>query len=167
MSNEQSLKEKVASSEVKQPLKDLLAGLVDEVESLSPLLQASQKRRVSNMTERLVNEVLDPGLEAYIWEVALDFITKAARSQEERGKQVSELVAKLTPELRAYFGPPGEVSLQEITEKTVHGVILLSETLTEPKINFVAPNAVSLAQALFSKHAWYRAIYAGKSLVGF
>jgi diamine N-acetyltransferase len=31
----------------------------------------------------------------------------------------------------------------------------------------VAPNANSLAQALFSKEAWYRAIYAGKELVGF
>jgi diamine N-acetyltransferase len=167
MPNEPSLREKVASSEVKQPLKDLLAKLVDEVESLSPLLPTSQKWRVRHMTERLVSEVLNPGLEPNIWEVALDFITKAARSQAERGELVNELFPKLTPELRAHFGPPGEVSLQEINEKTVDSVIFLSETLTEPKVNFVAPNAVSLAQALFNKHAWYRAICAGKSLVGF
>ena len=32
---------------------------------------------------------------------------------------------------------------------------------------FVAPNAVSLAQALFSDAAWYRAIHADDELVGF
>jgi diamine N-acetyltransferase len=31
----------------------------------------------------------------------------------------------------------------------------------------VAPNAVSLAQALFEPTAWYRAIYADETLVGF
>jgi diamine N-acetyltransferase len=167
MTNEPSLREKVASSEVAPTLKNLLAAFIDEVESLSPVLPTIPRRRVNSLIERLVSEVLDPGLETYLWEVALDTITKAARSQGERGVRVTELVAKLSPELHAYFGTPGEVSLQEITEKTVYGVILISETLTEPKCNFVAPNAVSLAQALFSKHAWYRAIYAGKSLVGF
>lgn len=32
---------------------------------------------------------------------------------------------------------------------------------------FVAPNAVSLAQALFSTEAWYRAIYVDDTLAGF
>ena len=32
---------------------------------------------------------------------------------------------------------------------------------------FVAPNAVSLAQALFSQEAWCRAIYRAEELVGF
>ena len=32
---------------------------------------------------------------------------------------------------------------------------------------FVAPNAISLSQALFSPEAWYRAIYAKDELVGF
>jgi diamine N-acetyltransferase len=167
MSNEPSLKEKFASSEVVAPLKNLLAELGDEVESLSPLLPTTPRRRAGYMFERLVNEVLDPSLEPNLWEVGLDIITKAARSQGKRGMQVNELVTRLTPELHACFETTGEVTLQEITEKTVFGVILLSETLTEPKSNFVAPNAISFAEALFSKHAWYRAIYAGKSLVGF
>jgi diamine N-acetyltransferase len=167
MSDEPSLREKVASSEVTPQVKDLLVDLVDEVEILSPLLPTGQRRRVSSLTESLVSEVLDPSHEPYLWEVALDIIAKAAQSRGERGLHATELVTQLSPVLHAYFEPPGEVTLQEITEKTVFGVILLSETLTEPKINFVAPNAISLAQALFSKHAWYRAIYAGKSLVGF
>ena len=44
---------------------------------------------------------------------------------------------------------------------------MLSETLTPPKSNFVAPNAMSLSQAHFSEHAWFRAIYAGRKPVGF
>lgn len=32
---------------------------------------------------------------------------------------------------------------------------------------FVAPNAVSIAQAHFSEHAWFRAVYAGETPVGF
>jgi hypothetical protein len=61
------------------------------------------------MTERLVTEVMNPGLELSLWEVALDILGKAARSQGERGRQ-------------------------------------------------------ALEQALVNKHAWYRAICAGKTL---
>jgi diamine N-acetyltransferase len=39
--------------------------------------------------------------------------------------------------------------------------------VTEPQRVFVAPNAVSLAEALFSKEAWYRAIYTADELAGF
>lgn len=57
------------------------------------------------------------------------------------------------------------VSLREITAETVHAVIGLS--VQESQKEFVAPNAVSLAQALFAPEAWYRAIYAGDTLAGF
>jgi diamine N-acetyltransferase len=60
-----------------------------------------------------------------------------------------------------------EITLKEITRETVFPVIMLSETLSEPKRYFVAPNAVSLSQAHFSDNAWFRAIYAGRALVGF
>ena len=76
-------------------------------------------------------------------------------------------IQRLLPLLRAHLGPYDEVSLQPITEDTVWGVCQLSDTLTEPRKNFVATNAVSLAQAHFNKHAWFRAIYAGKAPVGF
>ncbi len=167
MSDKASLQEKVAASQLDLQLKDSLLGLVREAESLMPLLPTSQRRRVRYMTERLVTEVLDPAVEITLFEVALDIITKAALSQGERGKGTLEMISQVSPFLHALFGPPGEVTLQEITEETLFGIILLSETLSEPKSNFVAPNAVSLAQALFSKHAWYRAIYAGKYPVGF
>jgi diamine N-acetyltransferase len=69
--------------------------------------------------------------------------------------------------LRARLGPYDNVTLREINADTVYGICLLSDTLTEPKKYFVAPNAQSLAQAHFNKYAWFRAIYAGRAPVGF
>jgi len=58
-----------------------------------------------------------------------------------------------------------EVSLREITADTVRAIVKLS--VHPDQQGFVAPNAVSLAQALFSKEAWYRAIYADGVPAGF
>ena len=58
-----------------------------------------------------------------------------------------------------------QVTLREITAETVRAVIKLS--VAEDQHRFVAPNAVSLAQALFAPDAWYRAIYLGEEPVGF
>lgn len=57
------------------------------------------------------------------------------------------------------------VTLREITAETVRAVTKLS--VTEQQHRFVAPNAVSLAQALFAPEAWYRAIYLGDEPIGF
>jgi diamine N-acetyltransferase len=57
------------------------------------------------------------------------------------------------------------VTLREITAETVRAVIKLA--VAEYQNRFVAPNAVSLAQALFAPEAWYRAIYLGDEPVGF
>jgi diamine N-acetyltransferase len=57
------------------------------------------------------------------------------------------------------------VSLREITAETVRSVVALS--VAESQKSFVAPNAVSLAQALFAPEAWYRAVYFGQELAGF
>lgn len=57
------------------------------------------------------------------------------------------------------------VTLREITADTVRAVTRLS--VGDDQQQFVAPNAVSLAQALFAPEAWYRAIYAGDELAGF
>ena len=65
------------------------------------------------------------------------------------------------------LGPEAEVSLREITAETVREICNLSATLTPPRKYMVAPNAVSIAQAHFSEHAWFRAIYADDTPVGF
>ena len=61
--------------------------------------------------------------------------------------------------------PNDPVTLQEITSDTVGRIIKLS--VADHQTGFVAPNAVSLAQALFAPEAWYRAIYRGDEPVGF
>ncbi len=58
-----------------------------------------------------------------------------------------------------------KVSLREITEKTVRTICDLKVADSQQK--FAAPNAVSIAQAYFSDKAWFRAIYADESPVGF
>jgi diamine N-acetyltransferase len=58
-----------------------------------------------------------------------------------------------------------QVTLREITAETVRAVMKLS--VTEYQTRFVAPNAWSLGQALFSPEAWYRAIYLAEEPVGF
>jgi diamine N-acetyltransferase len=57
------------------------------------------------------------------------------------------------------------VSLREITAATVREVTRLSVGPDQQR--FVAANAISLSEALFSEEAWYRAIYAGASPAGF
>lgn len=57
------------------------------------------------------------------------------------------------------------VSLREITADSVRQVTKLS--VREDQRQFVATNAESLAEALFSPEAWYRAIYFGEELAGF
>lgn len=64
-------------------------------------------------------------------------------------------------------GPEATVSLREITGDTLRAVIKLSDTLTAPKKFMVAPNAVSIAQAYFEPKAWFRAVYADETPVGF
>jgi diamine N-acetyltransferase len=60
---------------------------------------------------------------------------------------------------------PSQVSLREITADTVRAITKLA---VKPEQQcFVAPNAVSLAQALFCKEAWYRAIYVDETPAGF
>jgi len=65
------------------------------------------------------------------------------------------------------IGPGAVVSLREVTSETVHTICRLSDTLKPPQSHVVAPNAVSIAEAYFDPHAWFRAIYAGETPVGF
>ncbi|RPI87433.1 MAG: GNAT family N-acetyltransferase [Chloroflexi bacterium] len=63
--------------------------------------------------------------------------------------------------------PDSIVSLREVTHKNLSDVIELSDTLSEAHRHMVASNAVSIAQAHFSPHAWFQAIYADEVPVGF
>ena len=89
-----------------------------------------------------------------------------ARAREYLEFLASRPPQESSPEV-AGPGPEAEVSLREITEETVREICNLSNTLTPPRKYMVAPNAISIAQAHFSEHAWFRAIYAGDTPVGF
>lgn len=57
------------------------------------------------------------------------------------------------------------VALRDITKDTVRAICSLA--VAPDQHRFVAPNAVSLAEALFEPKAWYRAVYADGNPVGF
>ncbi len=59
------------------------------------------------------------------------------------------------------------VSLREITAETVVQICKLSDTLSPAHRKIVAPNGQSIAQAYFEPKAWFRAIYAAETPVGF
>ena len=59
------------------------------------------------------------------------------------------------------------VTLREITADTLRPILKLSKTLSEIQQTHVADNAVSIAQAHFESHAWFRGIYADEIPVGF
>ncbi len=58
-----------------------------------------------------------------------------------------------------------QITLHEVTADTVRAVCELR--VAPDQEGFVAPNAVSIAEAHFEENAWFRAIYAGDTLVGF
>jgi hypothetical protein len=62
--------------------------------------------------------------------------------------------------------PTATVTLREITRETIRTICNLQ--VAPHQKNFVAPNAVSIAQAYFEPEiVWFRAIYADKTGVGF
>lgn len=69
--------------------------------------------------------------------------------------------------LDAFTAPPAgtPVRLVPITAQTVRAIVDLQ--VTAAQAHHVASNATSLAQALFHPEAWYRAVVAGDTPVGF
>jgi diamine N-acetyltransferase len=61
--------------------------------------------------------------------------------------------------------PEATVELREVTAETVRAVCLLH--VAPDQRGFVAPNAVSFAEAMFEPKAWFRAVVADEVPVGF
>ena len=61
--------------------------------------------------------------------------------------------------------PNVKVTLREITRETVRAICNLK--VSKEQEAFVAPNSVSIAEAYFSNDAWFRAIYADETPIGF
>lgn len=58
-----------------------------------------------------------------------------------------------------------KITLREVTKETFRPVAKLS--VADDQKGFVSNNAFSMAEASFEDEAWYRAIYAGDTPVGF
>jgi len=58
-----------------------------------------------------------------------------------------------------------KITLKKITKVNLMSILQLD--VKPEQRNFVASNAVSIAQAHFNKDAWFRAIYADKKPIGF
>lgn len=65
------------------------------------------------------------------------------------------------------MSPAENVEFRCVTAETVREICRLSDTLAPAQRRMVADNAVSIAQAHFCEQAWFRAIYAGDTPVGF
>ncbi|MHC4600811.1 MAG: GNAT family N-acetyltransferase [Planctomycetota bacterium] len=63
------------------------------------------------------------------------------------------------------LNPEADVSLREVTKETLPSILKLKVAPEQEK--FVAPNAVSIAEAHFENRAWFRAVCTGDAPVGF
>lgn len=61
--------------------------------------------------------------------------------------------------------PDAKVTLRKITSHTVRTICGLK--VSDNQKRFVTANAISIAEAYFRKEAWFRAIYADETPVGF
>jgi diamine N-acetyltransferase len=164
---EEEFTTQIAAAEIPPYLKVALSSYFQVFETLKPSLPPHLQHRFTYWLRQLLNEATNPTVETHWWESVLDLIAKALEPQGEVSQPLITAGRQLAPHLMAHLGPYNDATLREITEDTVATICRLSDTLTEPQKFMVAPNAFSLAQALFNKKAWYRAIYAGKAAVGF
>jgi len=121
------------------------------------------------LLNRLVDDVCSEDQVEHIWwEMVIDLAKKWSMDRGDAGKPVLERIDALTSWLAGHFRDDDtQITLQEVSQKTLFGIMMLSETLSDPKCYFVAPNVVSIAQAHFADNAWFRAIYTGRTPVGF
>ena len=145
-----------------------LGSFVQAVDALRPVHSPELTYQLDFAERVLLREVLDPHEHAsHWWQTGLHIIHLGIGEHPSLASEFGEALEELRAQLDARLGPYETVSLCEIDSTTVGGVCLLSELMTYPQTTFVAPNAYSLAEALFHDHAWYRAVYAGKAPVGF
>ncbi|MBN2502249.1 MAG: GNAT family N-acetyltransferase [Anaerolineales bacterium] len=146
-------------------IKDQLLALVVAVAKMCQDLHPGMGHREAFRLKVMLGEIDSDPPKPYWWANGLHLTAKTANQTGHT--QVKTVIDALVPQLRAYFGKPGEVSFKEVGEDSVWQVSLLSDTLAPIQENFVAPNAISLAEGLLSEKAWFRAVYAGTELVGF
>jgi diamine N-acetyltransferase len=71
------------------------------------------------------------------------------------------------PQVEPTVTPESIITLREVSSENLFAVLKLSRTLTPLQKHMVATNALSIAEAHYEANAWYRAIYADETPVGF
>lgn len=167
MSN-QALIDQLSEADLPSDLSGALEQLTAAVVALRPLYPAEIANRLDFAERATLRDVLAPEERSHHWwQTGLYIIREGIRRQPALEAEFGETIDTLQAMLLARLGPYDVVTLREIDSETVGGICLLSDLMEYPQTTFVAPNSYSLAQALFSKTAWYRAVYAGKAPVGF
>ena len=163
----QEVLEMIVRAEVAAGLQAALTDAATALAGLAPALNHAAQRRGGRLFKQVVTEATDRTVDTYWWEAWLEYLARHIVPADASGAPARAALQRLARELAASLPREDLVSLREITEETVGGICLLSDLLSEPRKYFVAPNAISLAQAHFNKYAWFRAIYAGRAPVGF
>lgn len=167
MSN-QDLIDQYRKANLPADLSDALEQLIQAATALRPVFPPEFVYRVKFAERTTLREVLSPDEHSsHWWHTGLYIIREGIREHDALDTEFGTALDTLHTLLTARLGPYDAVTLREIDSDTVTGICLLSELMDYPQTTFVAPNSYSLAQALFSKTAWYRAVYAGKAPVGF
>lgn len=136
--------------------------------ALRPLYPPECSYRIDFAERTLLRELLDPDdHDNHWWHTGLHIVSQGIAGHPALAAAYGPALDALSTQLDGRLGPYQSITLREINSGSVTGICLLSELLQYPQNSFVAPNAYSLAEALFHDTAWYRAVYAGKAPVGF
>lgn len=167
MSNE-SLIEQSRRADLPENLARLVEAFLSATAALRPLYPPELGYQVEFAQRVLLRELIAPGdHDNHWWHTGLHIVRQGIAGHPQLAAQYATELEELSTQLEATLGPYQAVALREIDAKSVTGICLLSELLQYPQTSFVAPNAYSLAEALFSDTAWYRAVYVGKAPAGF
>ena len=167
MTNEELIN-RCRNTELPADLADAIEQLISAAAALRSRYPADKVYEINFGERSLLRELLAPDdHDSHWWQTGLYIIRHGIATHAALQAEFGTPLEHLEPLLESRLGPYDEVALREINTRTVTGICLLSELMEYPQNTFVAPNAYSLAEALFHDTAWYRAVYAGKSPVGF
>lgn len=161
-----ALQTQIQEASLSPEIQTALENCLQSAETVLPNVVKKRRWQLEMFLGLLVTEVTDPETEIHWWELTLDLLVKWTEGLPG-APALSGAALALRDLLRQEMGDYAPVELAEVTEDTVRGICLLSETLGEIQRGMVADNAISLAQAHFSPHARFWAIQAGKAPVGF